>query len=97
MGDNMEEQKVKTEKRSDEKRIPTYEDLKNYCNQLMMQRNQLAEKLEQVTSVLTRIPWLFKVLENASKFSDETVKKSAEQIEFILFGSENAEKNSKGE
>ena len=60
----MEEVKEKPVNTGEEKKEPTKEQLKNWCDQLMMQRNQIAERLNQVTDVLNKLPWLFKVIEN---------------------------------
>lgn len=68
----------------EEKKEPSYEQLKNWCDQLMMQRNQLAEKLEQVANVVNKLPWLFKVIENKNSFANEFVTACVEEITFIL-------------
>lgn len=92
----MEEKKLKAaEPKKQERREPTYEDLKNYCNQLMMQRNQLAEKLNQITDVLNKMPWLFKVIENASMFRKDFVGACAEEIELIMTPPKADEKDDK--
>jgi len=70
---------------------PTNEELKHYCNQLLMQRNQLAEKLDNVTSVLNTIPWLFEVVKNPSAFSAPFVQRCAGEIEVILSPVDNKE------
>ena len=70
---------------------PTKEELKHYCNQLLMQRNQLAEKLDNVTSVLNTIPWLFEVVKNPSAFSAPFVQRCADEIEVILSPVDNKE------
>lgn len=79
----MEDKKLKVEN-SEEKKVPSYDDLKNYCNQLLMQRNQLAEKLNQITNVLNKLPWLFKVLEYSKMFNDTFVGECINEIELML-------------
>lgn len=80
----MEEKKLEKTVSETDRKEPTYEDLKNYCNQLMMQRNQLAERLSQVTEVLNKLPWLFKVVENSTIFDNLFVGKCAQEIKEIL-------------
>lgn len=63
---------------------PTYEQLKDWCDQLLAQRNQLAQRLNQVTNVTNKLPWLFEVLKSGEFFSDNFVKKCAEEIEYIM-------------
>lgn len=65
-------------------RQPTYEELKNYCNQLMMQRNQIADQLNQITNVVNKLPWLFEVVKNQSSFNPTFVKLCVEEIETIM-------------
>ena len=76
---------------------PTKEELKHYCNQLLMQRNQLAEKLDNITNVLNTIPWLFEVVKNPAAFSESFVKRCAEEIELLLTPSEKSEENKEQE
>lgn len=63
---------------------PSYEELKNYCNQLMMQRNQMANQLNQITNVVNKLPWLFEVVKNQSSFNPTFVKLCVEEIESIM-------------
>lgn len=64
---------------------PSYDELKNYVNQLMMQRNELVEKYREVTSAVNKLPWLFKVLKYEQFFSTETVDKAIKEISSMLF------------
>lgn len=80
----MGENKEKTVKTVEEQKKPTYEQLKNWCDQLMMQRNQLAEKLDQATSVMNILPWLFKVVENKDSFTSEFVDACTKEIMLIM-------------
>lgn len=63
---------------------PTYEQLKNWLDQVVAQRNQVAERLNQVTDVLNKLPWLFKVLDNKDIFPKEFVQNCITEITFIL-------------
>lgn len=62
----------------------SYEQLNDYCNQLMIQNRQLSQRLNQVMSVHTKLPFLFEVLKNASYFSIDFVNKCADEVEEIL-------------
>ncbi len=79
----MGEVKEKLEGKEAQKQ-PTYEELKNYCNQLMMQRNQIANQLNRVTDVINKLPWLFEVVKNQSLFNPSFVNSCAEEIEAIM-------------
>ena len=74
---------VKTPK-SKEVTKPTYEQLENWCNQLLMQRNQVAKELRQVTDIVNKLPWLFKVLENKDFFSGEFLDTCIKEIVDIM-------------
>lgn len=63
---------------------PSYEQLKNWCDQLLMQRNQIAEELRQVSNIVNKLPWLFKVIENKEVFSTEFVNSCVEEIIGIM-------------
>lgn len=78
----MEEKKLKVENNTPKQ--PTYEELKNYCNQLLMQRNQVAEKLNQVTEIINKLPWLFKVIELKSSFDPAFVEFCTKEVEYIM-------------
>lgn len=88
----MEDKKLKVEN-PEEKKGPSYDDLKNYCNQLLMQRNQLAEKLNQITNVLNKLPWLFKVVENYKMFSEVFVSNCINEIELMLTPPDSSEED----
>lgn len=75
---------VKKKVEGQEATQPTYEELKNYCNQLMMQRNQIANQLNQITDVVNKLPWLFEVVKNQSSFNPTFVKLCVEEIEAIM-------------
>lgn len=67
-----------------ERTMPTYEQLKNWCDQLLAQRNQLAERLGQITDIHTKLPWLFKVIENKEVFNSEFVDSCVDEVTYIL-------------
>ena len=70
----MEESKKKVNVAPEE---PTTEQLKNYVNQLMAQRNELAKQLGEITSAVNKLPWLFKVLKYDMFFDTTTVEKAS--------------------
>jgi hypothetical protein len=78
----MEEKKNKTNSQKVEK--PTVEQLENYCNQLLSQRNQLAQRLNEVQNVLNKLPFLFKVVENSEKFGKDFTAMCIEEIKMIM-------------
>lgn len=79
---NMEENKKTVEQSKHDK--PTYEELNNYCNQLFMQNKELYQKLGTLVNVYTRLPYLFKVLEYSTYFSEDFTKQMANEIQGIL-------------
>ena len=78
-----EEKKLEAVQGADSQK-PTYEELKYYCNQLLMQRDKIAEKLNQVTDVLNKLPWLFEVLKAEKHFGPAFIAQCAEEIQLIL-------------
>ena len=81
----MEEKvKEKQENAGRQEAKPTYEELKMYCNQLLMQRNQVAERLDEITDIVNKLPWLFEVIKNASSFNEDFVYQCIDEIEHIL-------------
>lgn len=63
----------------------SYEQLENVANQLSIQLQRAKQQIGQMTSVLNKIPYLFKVVEFNKMFSDVVVKKSIKEIEDILY------------
>lgn len=63
---------------------PSYEELNDYCNQLMMQNRQLNNKLMQVMDVQNKIPFLFKVLEYAEYFTSDYINAVVDEIQLIM-------------
>ena len=89
----MEEKKIQNSTKDAETAKPSYEQLKDWCNQLMMQRNQLAQKLEQVSAITNKLPWLFEVLKASTFFSEEFVNSCSKEIELIMTPPEEEEPN----
>ena len=75
-----------------EPKQPTYEELKNYCDQLMIQRNQLGQRLQQVTNVLNKLPWLFEVIKARDVFNKDFVERCVNEIEEIMTPPEEGDK-----
>lgn len=80
----MEEKKLANSTNSTNPEQPTYEQLKDWCNQLLIQRNQLNQRLNQVSNVMNKLPWLFETLKLKESFSAEFVQRCVEEIEFIM-------------
>ncbi len=80
----MEEKKLNTSAKSAKAEQPTYEQLKDWCNQLMIQRNQLSQRLNQVSNIMNKLPWLFETLKLQEFFSEEFVHQCVNEIEFIM-------------
>ena len=87
----MEEKKVK-EKMS-------YEELEQVASQLSQQAQHLYARLQQaeMSNMFKRLDLLFKVVENASAFSDEFVDKCVNEIEEIMTIPESTQDNNKSE
>ena len=80
-----EEKKLKITETADKKSDqPTYDQLKDWCNQLMIQRNQLGQKLSQVTNAINTLPWLFEVLKSKEFFDEKFVQDCASEIKYII-------------
>lgn len=94
---NLQEEGTNTNDMNTDK--PSYDQLKNWCDQLMMQRNQLAARLTQVTEVVNKLPWLFKVIENETMFSTAFVDSCVKEIQYIMTPppSENTEEDKEKE
>lgn len=61
---------------------PTYEQLENYAKQLSIQAQRMASRIQDLEAVLDskRIDYLFKVVENPLSFSEDFVKRCADEI-----------------
>lgn len=92
-----EEKKLNVAPATTERKEPTYAELKNWCDQLMMQRNQVAQRLNQVTDVINMLPWLFEVLKSRDLFDSEFVDYCKETIKAILLPPPSKEEPSKEE
>ena len=75
----------------------SYEQLNDYCNQLMMQNRQLSQRLNQVMNIHTKLPFLFEVLKSERFFEMEFVDKCAKEIETILNPMESSPDETMGE
>ena len=78
----MEEKSINESK---EIKKPSYEELNNFCNQLMMQNRELGRKLNEVGSAVTKLPFLFNVLNYSNLFDKETVDEAVFEIKELLF------------
>lgn len=81
--DSMEEKNEKAVSVTEEQK-PSYDQLKNWLDQVVSQRNQLAERLNQVSNIMNKLPWLFKVIENANSFTPEFVYNCTQEVQYIL-------------
>ena len=79
-----ETQEVNVKAQTQESNEASYEQLKNWCDQLLMQRNQLVERLRQITNIQNKLPWLFKVIENKEIFKKPFVQSCIEEVTYIL-------------
>lgn len=64
----------------------SYEELENVATQLSQQNQQLYARLQQadMANMLSRLKFLFKVVENAVNFPDEFVAKCVTEIMDIM-------------
>ena len=62
----------------------SYEQLNDYCNQLMMQNRQLSQRLNQVMNIHTKLPFLFEVLKLSHMFSEQFVTDTVKEVEDSL-------------
>ena len=76
-----EKEKVETEKES--KKL-SYEKLAAATSQLSAENKQLVSRLRMVDNMMTRLNFLFKVMEHPDKFRDSFVDACADEIEEIL-------------
>lgn len=63
---------------------PTYDELKNWCDQLAAQNNELYQKLGSVLNAYNKLPFLFEVLKNSTFFDEDFVQDAAQDIKSIL-------------
>jgi len=96
----MEEQKkdaMQNENVGQEKtqKKPTYEELNNYCMQLLNQNKQLVERLQEMnaTNLFKRLDYLFCVIQNKDTFDKEFLESCVKEIkEALTIVSETEEK-----
>lgn len=79
------------EKKPVQKKL-SYEQLENVANQLSMQLQQAKQQINQISNVLTKLPYLFKVVELGNKFDEKFVAKCTQEIENIIQPEEVEEK-----
>lgn len=74
------------EQTTTQKKKLTYEELENACHQLSEQARKMYMQLQEADkfNLFKRLDYLFKVLENATMFSEDFVPKCADEIEEIL-------------
>lgn len=75
---------VVDKKEANEKSKPTYNQLKEYVDNLYQQNMQLVQKYNQLNTVMNKLPFLFEVVNNSDKFDADFVKQCTEEIVFIL-------------
>lgn len=63
---------------------PTYEQLNNWCNQLMQQRNEAYKEIQNLTSAYQILPYLFEVIKARDVFSEKFVAQCINNIENLL-------------
>lgn len=83
----MEENKAKMElKTTSKSEKMSYEELENVAHQLSEQSKQLYQKLIEAntSNMFKRLDYLFKVVENDFKFSDDFASRCIKEIEDIM-------------
>jgi len=88
----MEEKKIKKLNTAKGQKEPTVEDYKNYCDQLLQQRNQIALQLKEATNVLSKLPILFEVIKYREVFPEEFTKACVNEVMAIMLPPVEAEK-----
>jgi predicted nuclease with TOPRIM domain len=75
----------------------TYEQLNNYAVHLEIENKQLRRKIDElnVTNILERLKYLFKVVEIGDKFSVEFLNKCTKEIENLMTIPEESNEESK--
>lgn len=85
------------EEEKEKRKQPTYNELLNYVDSLSMQNRQLIDRLNQITDITNKLPFLFKVIENNSMFSADVIDKCVNEISDILMLSEESQNTSSNE
>ena len=93
----MEEQKKKVVEMKPQVQRPekmSYEQLENVAHQLSEQNRQLFAKLQELnmTNMLKRLDYLFKVVENGHMFKQDFLEKCIAEIESLMTVPEQEEK-----
>lgn len=76
----MEEQK----KKNTTPKKPTYEELNNYVNELMMENRNLRQGLNQIRDIQGKLPYLFKIIELKDTFPEDYRAAAMKEITVIL-------------
>lgn len=76
----MEEQKKKTIT----PKKPSYEELNNYVNDLMMENRNLRQGLNQIRDIQGKLPYLFKIIELKDVFPKEYREAAMKEITVII-------------
>lgn len=89
MNIKMEEQKKKVVEMKSQVQRPekmSYEQLENVAHQLSEQNRQLFAKLQELnmTNMLKRLDYLFKVVENGHMFKQDFLEKCIAEIESLM-------------
>lgn len=97
MNIKMEEQKKKVVEMKPQVQRPekmSYEQLENVAHQLSEQNRQLFAKLQELnmTNMLKRLDYLFKVVENGHMFKQDFLEKCIAEIESLMTVPEQEEK-----
>ena len=74
---------------------PTYEQLNNWCNQLMQQRNEAYKEIQNLTSAYQVLPYLFEVVKLKDTFDEKFVSQCRDNIKSILSVDEPEDKEEK--
>lgn len=82
----VKEVKLKAEKKVSEPKKLTYDQLNDACNQLFQQNRKLVERNQNLEQYIMnkRLDYIFKVVENATKFSESFVDSCSKEIEDAL-------------
>lgn len=93
MGKVADIKSINESKRSKSEKM-TYEQLENVAHQLSEQVRQLYVKLQSnnLSNMFKRLDYLFKIIENGSRFDDDYVTKCVAEIKELMTVPENEEK-----
>lgn len=72
------------EKETKQASKPTYEQLEQYALQMQQRLVMTEDRLNAIDFASMRLTWLFRVIENNSKFSEYFVNKCSDEIQKLL-------------